>query len=97
VLLKAGTDGKPTATSEWCAPLTGSVTAPVSTTTDGSANAAVWYVDSGKLSAVDGDDGTKLFASTDTCSGVRQWTSPIATKGRVVVGGDTHLCSWSVK
>jgi len=25
VLLKAGTDGKPTATSEWCAPLTGAV------------------------------------------------------------------------
>jgi hypothetical protein len=97
VLLKAGTDGKPTATSEWCAPLTGAVTAPISTTTDGSANALVWFVDSGKLTAVDGDDGTKVFASTDTCSGVRQWTSPIATKGRVVVGGDTHLCSWSVK
>jgi len=97
VLLKAGTDGKPTATSEWCAPLTGAVTAPISTTTDGTANATVWYVDNGKLTAVDGDDGTKLFASTDTCSGVRQWTSPIATKGRVVVGGDTHLCSWSIK
>ena len=98
VLLKAGTDGKPTATSEWCAPLTGAVTSPISTTTDGTANATVWFVDSGKLTAVDGDDGTmKLFTSTDTCSGVRQWTSPIATKGRIVVGGDTHLCSWSVK
>ncbi len=97
VLLKAGTDGKPTAAAEWCAPLTGAVTAPISTTTDGTANATVWFVDSGKLTAVDGDDGTKLFASTDTCSGVRQWTSPIATKGRVVVGGDTHLCSWSIK
>ncbi len=98
VLLTAGTDGKPTATSEWCAPLTGAVTAPISTTTDGTANATVWFVDSGKLTAVDGDDGTmKLFTSTDTCSGVRQWTSPIATKGRIVVGGDNHLCSWSVK
>ncbi|MEI9948726.1 MAG: hypothetical protein WDO74_07015 [Pseudomonadota bacterium] len=97
VLLKAGTDGKPTAAAEWCAPLTGAVTAPIATTTDGTANATVWFVDSGKLTAVDGDDGTKLFASTDTCSGVRQWTSPIATKGRVVVGGDTHLCSWSIK
>lgn len=97
VLLKAGTDGKPTATSEWCAPLTGAVTAPISTTTDGTANATVWFVDSGKLTAVNGEDGTKLFTSTDSCSGVRQWTSPIATKGRVVVGGDTHLCSWSVK
>jgi hypothetical protein len=97
VLLKAGTDGKPTATSEWCAPLTGAVTAPIATTTDGTANAAVWFVDSGKLTAVNGDDGTKLFASTDTCAGVRQWTSPIATKGRVVVGGDGKLCSWSAK
>jgi hypothetical protein len=97
VLLKAGADGKITASSEWCSPLTGAVTAPISTTTDGTADAAVWYVDSGKLTAVDGDDGTKLFTSTDSCSGVRQWTSPIATKGRVVVGGDKHLCSWSVK
>ena len=98
VLLKAGTDGKPTASAEWCAPLTGTVTAPISTTTDGTGNATVWYVNSGKLTAVDGDDGTmKLFESTDSCAGVRQWTSPIATKGRVVVGGDGKLCSWSVK
>lgn len=97
VLLKAGTDGKPTATAEWCAPLTGTVTAPIATTTDGSANPLVWYVNSGKLTAVNGEDGTNVFTSSDSCSGVRQWTSPIATKGRVVVGGDTHLCSWSVK
>jgi len=97
VLLKAGTDGKPTATPEWCAPLTGAVTAPISTTTDGTSDALVWYVDSGKLTAVDGETGAKVFASTDTCSGVRQWTSPIATKGRIVVGGDKNLCSWSVK
>jgi len=30
------------------------------------------------------------------CPGVRQWTSPIAVKGRIVVGADGHLCSWSV-
>ncbi|HYP87054.1 MAG TPA: hypothetical protein VEQ59_02860, partial [Polyangiaceae bacterium] len=96
VLLKAE-GGKVTASSEWCAPLTGAVTAPIATTTDGTADAAVWFVDSGKLTAVNGDDGTKLFASTDTCSGVRQWTSPIAVKGRVVVGGDTHLCAWAAK
>jgi hypothetical protein len=98
VLLKAGADGKPTATSEWCAPLSGMVTtAPISTTTDGMGDAVVWFMNGGKLNAVDGETGTSLFASTDSCSGVRQWTSPIATKGRVVVGGDTHLCSWSVK
>jgi len=97
VLLTAGADGKPAAKSEWCAPLTGAVTAPVTTTTDGSGNPLVWYVNSGKLTAVGGEDGMTVYTSSDTCSGVRQWTSPIATKGRIVVGGDTHLCSWSVK
>jgi len=49
----------------------------------------------GKLTAVDGDTCMPLYTSTDTCSGVRRWTSPIVIKGRIVVGGDTHLCSWS--
>jgi hypothetical protein len=29
------------------------------------------------------------------CSGIRQWTTPIAVNGHIVVGGDGHLCSWS--
>lgn len=95
MLIKAGSP--PTATAEWCAPLTGTVTAPISTMTNGTDNAAVWYMNSGKLTAVDGDTGTKLYESADTCAGVRQWTSPIAVKGRIVVGGDNHLCSWSAK
>jgi hypothetical protein len=85
----------PTLSKEWCAPLSGPMTAPIATTTDGTNNAVVWYVNGGKLSAVDGDTGEPLFDSSDTCTGVRQWTSPIAVKGRIVVGGDTHLCSWS--
>jgi len=92
-LIKPGSP--PTLSAEWCAPLGGPVTSPIATTTDGTSNAVVWYVNGGKLSAVDGDTGQPLFDSTDTCSGVRQWTSPIAVKGRIVVGGDTHLCSWS--
>jgi len=36
-----------------------------------------------------------IFGGAGNCSGVRQWTSPIAVKGRIVVGGDGHLCSWS--
>ena len=35
-------------------------------------------------------------AAPAICAGVRQWTSPIAVKGRIVVGADGHLCSWSV-
>jgi hypothetical protein len=85
----------PTLSAEWCAPLRGNMTAPIATTTDGTNNAVVWYDNGGKLSAVDGDTGQSLFDSSDICGGVRQWTSPIAVKGRIVVGGDTHLCSWS--
>jgi hypothetical protein len=79
----------------WCAALSGTVTAPIATTTDGTNEAVVWFMNGGKLTAVDGDSGAVLHTSSDTCSGVRQWTSPIAVKGRIVVGGDTHLCSWS--
>jgi hypothetical protein len=52
----------------------------------------------GRLMGVDGDTGASIYASAtgDTCSGVRQWSSPIAVKGRIVAGGDTHLCSWSI-
>jgi len=79
----------------WCAPLSGSTTGPISTTTDGTNDVVVWYMNGGKLNGVDGDTGASIFASTDTCAGVRQWTSPIAVNGRVVVTGDGHLCSWS--
>jgi hypothetical protein len=79
----------------WCAPLAGSTTGPISTTTDGTNEVVVWYMNGGKLNGVDGDTGAAIFTSGDSCSGVRQWTSPIAVNGRIVVTGDTHLCSWS--
>ena len=69
--------------------------APISTTTDGKSDAIVWFMN--------GDKPQRrrrrhrrggLHAAPDTCAGVRQWTSPIAVKGRIVVGGDGHLCSW---
>jgi len=82
---------------DWCAPLSGQVTAPISTTTDGTANAVVWYLSGNKLNAVDGDSGASLFTSTNDCTGARRWTSPIAVKGRIVVGADAQLCSWSAK
>ncbi|HEX4355781.1 MAG TPA: hypothetical protein VHZ95_22795, partial [Polyangiales bacterium] len=79
----------------WCAAHTGTDTAPIVTTSDGTNDPIVWYINSGKLTAVDGDSGMMLYTSSDTCSAVRQWTSPIAVKGRIVVAGDKHLCSWS--
>ena len=80
---------------QWCSPLSGDLTGPIATTTDGTTDAVVWYMSNGKLVALDGDTGTSLYTSSDTCSGVHQWTSPIAVKGRIVAGGDGHLCSWS--
>ena len=97
VVLSVLISGSPPVPSiEWCAPISGAMTGPVATTTDGEANATVWYVSGGKLNAVDGETGKTIYTSTETCDGVRQWTSAIAVKGRIVVGGDNHLCSWSV-
>jgi hypothetical protein len=93
VLIPAGAPPKPQIA--WCAPLGGPATTPITTTTDGKAEAVVWYMNNNKLSGVDGDTGASIYAGTDTCSAVRQWTSPIAVKGRIVAGGDGHLCSWS--
>jgi hypothetical protein len=79
----------------WCTPINGQA-APISTSTDGKTDVVVWFMSGGKLKGVDGDTGDVVFAGGDgTCGGVRQWTSPIAVKGRIVVGGDGHLCSWS--
>lgn len=90
------TPGAPPSLSvAWCAALSGAVTAPIATTTDGTANAVVWFMSGGKLTAVDGDTGMVLYTSADTCSTVTKWTSPIAANGRIVVGANDHLCSWS--
>jgi hypothetical protein len=92
VLLAPGAPPQPRAV--WCA-MNSAATSPIVTTTDGKSEAIVWYMDNNQLNAVDGETGTWLFNSAaDTC-GVRPWTSPIAVKGRIVVGGDGHLCSWS--
>ncbi|HZL19889.1 MAG TPA: hypothetical protein VFG23_19295, partial [Polyangia bacterium] len=93
VLIAPGAPPKPQVA--WCAPLSGSTTGPISTTTDGTSEVVVWYMNNGKLSGVDGDTGAAIYTSSNTCSGVRQWTSPIAVNGRIVTTGDGHLCSWS--
>jgi len=93
VLIPAGAPPAPQVA--WCAALAGPATAPITTTTDGKSEAIVWYMNNGRLSGVDGDTGASIFNGTDNCAGVRQWTSPIAVKGRIVAGGDGHLCSWS--
>jgi hypothetical protein len=79
----------------WCAALTGSVTSPIATTIDGRSDAMVWYMSGNRLVGVDGDTGAVVVQSADTCTAIRQWTSPIAVKGHIIAGGDGHLCSWS--
>jgi hypothetical protein len=92
VLMGPGAPVKPQIV--WCA-AAGSAS-PISTTTDGHSEALVWFMAGNKLKAVDGDTGAPVFSSTETCAGVRQWTSPIAVKGRIITGADGHLCAWSV-
>jgi hypothetical protein len=85
----------PVPTVAWCAALSSPTTAPIATSTDGTANTVVWYSSGGKLVGVDGDTGARIYTSSNSCSGVQQWTSPIAANGHIVVGGNGHLCSWS--
>jgi hypothetical protein len=86
--------GGPTANVEWCAAGGQPYAAPIATTTDGKADAIVWYVVNGQLRGVDGDTGASVFQGSGMCSGVEKWTSPIAVKNRIVVGGSGKLCSW---
>jgi hypothetical protein len=69
----------------------------ISTSTDGSSEALVWYMDGGnQLVALDGATGAVIYRGTaDECGVVRKWTSPIAVRGHIVVAADGKLCSWS--
>jgi len=85
----------PTADVAWCVPGPNPPSAPISTTTDGKTNPIVWFANNGQLKGVDGDTGESVFdGGSGSCSGVQRWTSPIAVKGRIVVGANGKLCSW---
>ncbi|HVU52225.1 MAG TPA: hypothetical protein VHL80_16115 [Polyangia bacterium] len=98
--LKLSTANPIQATIDWCAPTNGDDNirrrSPVSTTTDGTANPIVWFMNGSTLQAFDGETGAMLYSGGD-CGGVERHTSPIVANGRVIVGGDGHLCSWSVQ
>ena len=85
----------PVAAPAWC--LAGGAGSPIATSTDGSGDTMVWFMNGANLNAVDGDSGALLYdGANGPCGGVRAFTSPIAVKGRIVVGADNQLCSWSV-
>jgi hypothetical protein len=77
---------------------------PLVTTTDGKANPIVWVAGSASqtatntpatlLKGIDGETGAVVY-SGGNCAGIQKWTTPIAVKGHIVIGGDGKLCSWS--
>jgi hypothetical protein len=94
IFLAPGAPVKPEVT--WCAPLPGERYSPIATTVDGKSEALVWYLSGQKLKAVDGETGQVVFdGGAGNCAAMRKWTSPIAAKGRIIAGGDGHLCAWS--
>jgi len=86
----------PTPTIAWCAPMASVTTGPISTTTNGTDNAVVWFTSGGVLKGVDADSGAEIV-SNGNCANIQRWTSPIAVKGRIVAAGNNHLCSWSAQ
>jgi hypothetical protein len=80
-----------TATTAWCS-TQGSLASPMVTTTDGTANAIVWNADNA-LYGWDGDTGAVIVDGTETAMGtaVQKWNTPIAAKGRIVVGVNGQL------
>ena len=70
VLVPAGSPPKPKVA--WCVPTAnaslGFPAAPAVTTTDGTNNAIVWFIDGTKLMGVDGDTGATIYAGTDSCT-----------------------------
>jgi hypothetical protein len=81
----------------WCAGQ-GAAHSPIVTTTDGRNEALVWFVNGGnRITAVDGETGQMVVMPPGACdSYAHDWTSPIAVKGRIIVGTDGRLCSWGV-
>jgi hypothetical protein len=94
VALRIAPGSPPKPSIVWCAAMASTTTGPIATTTDGTSDAIVWFTSGGVLKGVDGDSGAEIV-SNGNCSNIQRWTSPIAVKGRIVAGGNGHLCSWS--
>jgi hypothetical protein len=78
----------------WCTP--GTNTSPLSTTTDGRNEAMVWYLAGNQLWARDGETGASVYNSgSGICDYPADWTTPIAVKGRIILGARGRLCAWS--
>lgn len=70
---------------------------PISTNSDAAgANPVVWFMSGSNLVAFNGETGAAIPFTSGTCDGIHRFSSPIAAGGRIVAGGNGHLCSWSV-
>jgi hypothetical protein len=96
---------KPALLFKWCANISTdpNVTrrSPVSTNSNAAgADPIVWFLNGAALNAYNGDTGAVVYPPTGvtagTCDGVQKFTAPIVADGHVVVGGNGHLCSFSV-
>jgi hypothetical protein len=92
----------PTPEIKWCATMNSSDDevrrrSPISTNSDDAgADPVIWFMSGSSLVAFKGDTGEAIPFAGGSCDGVHRFTSPIAVNGRIVVGADGHLCSWSV-
>jgi len=92
----------PTPEIKWCASMNSTDDevrrrSPISTNSDDNgADPVVWFMSGSSLVAFKGDTGDAIPFTGGTCDGVHRFTSPISANGRIIVGGDGHLCSWSV-
>ncbi len=75
----------------WCSMQT-DLASPMVTTTDGSSNPIVWNADAA-LYGWNGDTGAVIVsgANTKMSTAVQKWNTPIAAKGRIVVGVNGQL------
>jgi outer membrane protein assembly factor BamB len=96
VALKLVSGAPPALITAWCVDSLGQGS-PIATSTDGSSEVIVWSAGaegSGRLHGWDAETGQALFAGGgpgDVMSRVRRFTTPIAVKGRILVGADNQL------
>src|SRR5207249_2008009 len=89
IALRIGAAGPPTITTTWCQATGGNVSSPISTTTDGRANAIVWTLGTDnmrQLRGFDGETGAMIFAGGgpgDLFTAVRHFATLIAVHGRL--------------
>ena len=79
----------------WCAG-SSSNGSPISTSTDGSAESIVWYVQGGKLVGFNGENGMPV-ASVDGAGSPNKFQTPIAAKGRIYLAAGNNIVAFSMK